>query len=282
MTGNLSNPEIQIGHNGFYLILTVLIVLGGIGFPILVNLRKVIAYLGGKLLFNQTKRYVHLANINTKLVLNTTAILVVSGTVFIAVLEWSGNFAGMPASEKIVQSLFNSVSPRTAGFNSVDMTHFSELTILIYTVLMWIGGASQSTAGGIKVNTLAVSFANFVAVVKGCDRVELFHRELSPVSIRRALAKLFGSIMTIVLFFTLLVVLEPELPAKGLFFETVSAYSTVGASLNLTPLLGNEGKLLISALMFVGRVGLITVLMSWVQHSGKAKYRLPEDDVIIN
>ena len=282
LTDNLSNSDILTGHNGFYLVLSILIVLGGIGFPILVNLRRVVAYYIGKLWFNSTQRYVHLANINTKLVLTTSAILIVLGTVSIAILEWNGTFASMSTSEKLVQSLFNAVAPRTAGFNSVDMTRFSLLTILIYTFLMWIGGASQSTAGGIKVNTLAVAFANFVATVKGRDGVVLFHRELSPISIRRSLAKLSGSILTIFLFFTVLVAMEPDLPVKGLFFETVSAYSTVGASLNITPLLGDDSKILISILMFVGRVGLITILMSLVQHGGNLKYRLPQDDVIIN
>ncbi len=282
LTNNLNNPDILTGHNGFYLILTALIVLGGIGFPILVNLRRVITYYLGKLWLNRTQRYVHLTNINTKLVLVTSAILIVLGTVSMATLEWNGTFAGMSASEKLVQSLFNSIAPRTAGFNSVDMTHFSILTILIYTVLMWIGGGSQSTAGGIKVNTLAVAFANFVSVIRGRDRVTLFYRELSPISIRRALAKVFGSILIIFLFFTALVALEPDLPVKGLFFETVSAYSTVGASLNITPLLGDESKILVSILMFVGRIGLITILMSLVQHGGNPKYRFPQDDVIIN
>lgn len=282
LTNNLSNPDILTGHNGFYLILTALIVLGGIGFPILVNLRRVVTYYLGKLWLNRTQRYVHLTNINTKLVLVTSAILIVLGTVSMATLEWNGTFAGMSASEKLVQSLFNSIAPRTAGFNSVDMTHFSILTILIYTVLMWIGGGSQSTAGGIKVNTLAVAFANFVSVIRGRDRVTLFYRELSPISIRRALAKVFGSILIIFLFFTALVALEPDLPVKGLFFETVSAYSTVGASLNITPLLGDDSKILVSILMFVGRIGLITILMSLVQHGGNPKYRFPQDDVIIN
>ena len=89
-------------------------------------------------------------------------------------------------------------------------------------------------------------------------------------------------ILIIFLFFTALVALEPDLPVKGLFFETVSAYSTVGASLNITPLLGDESKILVSILMFVGRIGLITILMSLVQHGGNPKYRFPQDDVIIN
>ena len=147
---------------------------------------------------------------------------------------------------------------------------------------MWIGGASQSTAGGIKVNTIAVAFANFVAVVKGRERVTLFHRELSPVSIRRALAKVFGSLLAIFAFFIALVVMEPDIAPKELLFETISAYATVGASLNVTPLLGDNSKILVSILMFVGRVGLITLLMSLVHSNDSPPYRLPQDDVIIN
>lgn len=282
LTGNLSNPDILIGHNGFYLIITVLIVLGGIGFPLLVNFRRMIAYGLGKLWFNRKKRYVHLANINTKLVLVTTSILIVGGSICIGLLEWNHAFAHMPVKDKIVQSLFNAVAPRTAGFNSVDMPQLSFLTLLIYMVLMWIGGASQSTAGGIKVNTIAVAFANFVAVVKGRERVTLFHRELSPVSIRRALAKVFGSLLAIFAFFIALVVMEPDIAPKELLFETISAYATVGASLNVTPLLGDDSKILVSILMFVGRVGLITLLMSLVHSNDSPPYRLPQDDVIIN
>lgn len=282
LTGNLSNLDILIGHNGFYLIITILIVLGGIGFPLLVNFRRMIAYGLGKLWFNRKKRYVHLANINTKLVLVTTSILIVGGSICICLLEWNHAFAHMPVKDKIVQSLFNAVAPRTAGFNSVDMPQLSFLTLLIYMVLMWIGGASQSTAGGIKVNTIAVAFANFVAVVKGRERVTLFHRELSPVSIRRALAKVFGSLLAIFAFFMALVVMEPDIAPKELLFETISAYATVGASLNVTPLLGDDSKILVSILMFVGRVGLITLLMSLVHSNDSPPYRLPQDDVIIN
>lgn len=282
LTGNLGNSDILINHNSFYLIITLLIILGSIGFPLLVNFRRMISYYLGKLWFNRTKRYVHLANLNTKLVLVTTSILIVGGTISIALFEWNNSFAGMPVGDKLVQSFFNAVAPRTAGFNSVDLAQFSILTTLIYMVLMWIGGASQSTAGGIKVNTIAVAFATFIAVIKGRERVVLFHRELSSVTIRRALAKMFGSLLVIFTFFVALVMMEPEISPKGLLFETISAYGTVGSSLNITSLLGNDSKILVSLLMFVGRVGLITLLMSFVQHDDSYKYRLPQDDVIIN
>ncbi len=278
LSGNLGHPSIMTGHNGFFLVISLLIVLGGIGFPILANFKRVLgAYFRPK-----NVRYVHLTNINTKIVLTATAVLTLSGTILIALLEWNAAFAGMPPLDKCVHSLFNAVAPRTAGFNSVDLTRFSVLTIIVYTLFMWIGGAAQSTAGGIKVNTLAVALANLRAVIKGQDRVVIFHREIPSDSVRRASAAIFGSLLIILAGFVLLVIMEPHLPPRGLLFEVVSAFGTVGSSLNITPHLGTDSKLLVSLLMFLGRVGLITVLMTVIRQTGTPKYHYPKDNVIIN
>ncbi len=288
LTGNLGNPAILYDHNWFYIIISILIILGGIGFPILVNFKNVIVFhiksFWMKLFKKNYKqiRYQHLTNINTKIVIVTTSILIVFGTIIIAILEWNNAFVHMDFEDKIVQSFFNSVTPRTAGFNSVDLTHFSLLTIIVYSVLMWIGGGSQSTAGGIKVNTFAVAISNFFSVIRGRTSVTLFNREISAESVRRASATIFGSLITIILFFLILVAMEPEISPKGLLFETISAYCTVGSSLNITPLLADNSKVIMSVLMFIGRVSLITILMSVIQQKGNTKYRYPKDNVIIN
>ncbi len=287
LTDNLGNGILLYGHNSFYLIISILVILGGIGFPILMNFKKMLSYTFRKMMWHNKgnlfrSRYIHLTNINTRIVLVTTAFLLVGGAILIGVLEWNGAFAGMSVGEKLVQSLFNSAVPRTAGFNSVDLTHFSLLTILVYLSLMWVGGASQSTAGGIKVNTLAVLLANLRAVVRSENIVVLFKRELTPDSVSRSSAVVFGSLVTILISFIVLLLLEPDISPKGLLFEVVSAYSTVGASLGVTPELGNAGKLLVVVLMFVGRVGLITVLMGITRHKGVRKYRYPKGKVIIN
>lgn len=289
LTGNLGNEAVMTGHNNFYLIISALIVLGGIGFPILVNFRNIITYHIGRFigrifnLKNRRERYVHLTNVNTRIVLNTTLLLIIAGSVAIAVLEWNNAFATMPVVDKITHSIFNAIAPRTAGFNSVDLTHFSMLSIIVYTILMWIGGSSQSTAGGIKVNTFAIAMANMVSVIKGRNAVILYNREISVNSIRRAAATIFGSIITILTFFIALTILEPQLSAKGLLFEVISAFSTVGSSLNITAQLSEVSKGLVTLLMFIGRVGLITFMMSFVsqQHSNP-KFKHPKDDVIIN
>lgn len=288
LTGNLGNPAILYNHNWFYIIISILIILGGIGFPILVNFKNVLAFhiksFCMKLFKKNYKqiRYQHLTNINTKIVIVTTSILIVFGTIIIAILEWNNAFVHMDIEDKIVQSFFNSVTPRTAGFNSVDLTNFSLLTIIVYSVLMWIGGGSQSTAGGIKVNTFAVAISNFFSVIRGKTSVTLFNRELSAESVRRASATIFGSLITIIVFFIILVAMEPEISPKGLLFETISAYCTVGSSLNITPLLADNSKIIMSVLMFIGRVSLITILMSVIQQKGNTKYRYPKDNVIIN
>ncbi|MBQ8360323.1 MAG: potassium transporter [Bacteroidaceae bacterium] len=287
LTGNLGNEKILYGHNSFFFIISILVILGGIGFPILMNFRRVAAYSLRKFLWKKSEeqprpRYIHLTNINTKIVLVSTVFLLTGGTLLITLLEWNGAFAGMSIGERLVQSFFTAVVPRTAGFNSVDLTHFSLLSVIVYLFLMWIGGASQSTAGGIKVNTFAVALANIRAVIRGENAVVLFRREITPDSVSRASAVVFGSIVTILFSFAALLLLEPGISPKGLLFEVVSAYSTVGASLNVTPLLGNASKLLVIVLMFVGRVGLITVLMSMTRQRGNRKFRYPKGNVIIN
>lgn len=287
LEGNLGNPEIMPNHNAFYTVISCLIILGGIGFPILINIKKLITYYAKRLLhkiFNNIgyARYTHLAALNTKIVLRVSMLLIIGGTLCIAVLEWNGAFAGMSASEKIVQSFFNAVVPRTAGFNSVAIGDFSRLTLLIYIVLMWIGGASQSTAGGIKVNTLAVAFASIKSIIKGSNSIVLFNREITNNSIRRALSVIIGSIFIIALFYVGLLISEPNLQSFDLFFETVSAFSTVGASMGITPLLCGASKSLLIMLMFIGRIGFITVLMSIIPQKEQPKYRLPKENIIIN
>lgn len=288
LSGNLGNPAIIQGHNTFYIVISALLILGGIGYPILMNMWKLMAYYLKCFLYKKMgrgeapPRYIHVANFNTKIVLLTTAILLGGGTFAFALFEWNGAFAGMPVVDKLVHSLFNAAAPRTAGFNSVDLTTFSTLSIIVYSVLMWIGGASQSTAGGIKVNTVATAFSNLVSVVKGRSCVTLFGREITPETIRRAGAVISASIFTILFFFALLVYMEPEISPASLLFETISAVGTVGSSLNVTHLLGDDSKIAVTLLMFIGRVGLITVLMTTVQNPGDPKYRYPKDNVIIN
>ena len=288
LPGNLGNPMVMTGHNSLYISVSLLIILGGIGFPILVNFKDIVLYhlrrfwkFVRTLKLDRHKKQ-HLYNLNTKIVLIVTLLLLVLGTLAVAAFEWNGSFSGMSVADKWTQAFFNATCPRTAGFSSVDLTSLSVQTILIYIFLMWIGGAAQSTAGGVKVNAFAVVVLNLIAVLRGTERVEVFGRELSHDSIRRSNATVVMSLGVLFLFIFVLSILEPKMSVMTLTFECVSALSTVGSSLNATPLLRDESKLLVALLMFVGRVGLITLMLGIVKQKKNTKYRYPSDDIIIN
>lgn len=288
LPGNLGNPLLMSGHNPFYIYISLLIILGGIGFPILVNFKDIILYHIRRFWrFLRTwewdgRRFYHLYNLNTRIVLIVTFLLLVVGTAGIALFEWNASFAGMPVADKWTQAFFNASCPRTAGFSSVDLAGLSVQTLLIYLILMWIGGGSQSTAGGIKVNAFAVVVLNLVAVLRGTERVEVFGRELSYDSIRRSNATVVMSFGVLFVFIFIISILEPKLSLLTVTFECVSAISTVGSSLNATPLLGSDSKLLVALLMFVGRVGLITLMLGIIKQKKNTKYQYPSGQIIIN
>ena len=288
LPGNLGNPMLMTNHNWLYISVSFLIILGGIGFPILVNFKHIIIYhLGRFLYFLKTRKFAkykmhHLYNLNTKIVLIMTFLLLVFGTLAIAFFEWNGSFAGMSVADKWTQAFFNASCPRTAGFTSVDLATLSVQSLLVYLALMWVGGGAQSTAGGVKVNAFAVVVLNLVAVIKGSERVEVFGRELSYDSIRRSNATVVMSLGVLFLFIFILSILEPGVSVMALTFECVSALSTVGSSLNLTPNLCDASKLLVALLMFIGRVGLITLMLGIIKQKKNTKYRYPSDNIIIN
>lgn len=288
LPGNLGNPLMMNNHNLFYVLISILVILGGIGFPILVNLKEIIFYRLKRMtqfLLRKNKvsaKSVQLYNLNTRIVVTMTFLLLAVGTLILLAFEWNHAFVGMSIAEKCTHAFFNAACPRTAGFSSVDFSLFGIQSILIYILLMWIGGGAQSTAGGIKVNAFAVVILNLAAVIRGSQRVEVHGRELAHDSIRRSNATVVMSLIILFVSIFLLSWLEPTLPLLSLTFEAVSALSTVGSSLNLTPLLQESSKLVIVVLMFVGRVGLITMMLGIVKQKKNTKYKYPSDNIIIN
>ncbi|WP_046404281.1 potassium transporter TrkG [Odoribacter sp. N15.MGS-14] len=288
LSENLGNPLVMQHHNLLYITISVLIILGGIGFPILVNFKHIAGYHLKRLFYfirtgkRDRQRIRHLYNLNTKIVLLTTLILLTGGTIAILLFEWNGAFAGMSMPDKWVQAFFNATCPRTAGFMSIGLTSFSLQSLLLMLLLMFIGGAAQSTAGGVKVNAFAAAVLSLFAVIRGKSRVEVFRRQLSVDSIRRSNATLVMYLMILFLGVFVLSVLEPHASLLALVFECTSALSTVGSSLGLTPALGEAGKLFVSLLMFIGRVGVITIVLGFVPPQKHTKYKYPDDNLIIN
>ena len=284
----LSSPVLMTGHCWLYIIISLLIILGGIGYPVLVNL-KVIVLKRARFIWRWLcgRHYAsmsipNLFDLNTKIVLRTTALLILFGTLFLAFFEWDNSFDGMLPYEKMTQAFFNAVSPRTAGFISVNLSNMCIQSIIIYTILMWIGGASQSTAGGVKVNAFAVAVLNMRAIIRGTSRVEYAGRELSIDSIRRANVAVFSSLFVLLAFIFTITVIEPHLPLKAVVFECVSAFGTVGSSLGITSQLQDASKVLFVLLMFLGRVGVVTLAQALLKQYTNQNYKLPQDNIIIS
>lgn len=288
LPGGMGNEIVMQNHNLLYVTLGLLIVFGGIGFPILVNLSGTLSYYLSYLkclVFRQTKHFskrVHLYNLNTKIVLVMTVVLLVAGTFMIAVAEWNHAFSGMPVVDKWVHAFFNASCPRTAGFSSVSLTSLSTQTILLMIMLMVVGGGTQSTAGGVKINVFAVILLNLWAVIRGANHTEVMHRELSHDSIRRSNAAFILYLLIAFVSVFLLSMAEPRTSLTAIVFECVSALSTVGSSLDLTPVLSIPGKLLIILLMFIGRVGAFTLVTGLIRQEKKRHYKYPSDNIIIN
>ena len=284
----LGSPVLMTGHCWLYIIISLLIILGGIGYPVLVNMKIIVQkrarffwkWICGRHFASMS--IPNLYDLNTKIVLRTTALLIVSGTLLIGFFEWNNTFDGMMPHEKIVQAFFNAVSPRTAGFISVNLGNMCIQSIIIYTILMWIGGASQSTAGGVKVNAFAVAFLNIRAIIRGSTRVEFAGRELSLDSIRRANVAVFSSLFVLLAFVFAITIIEPQLPLKAIVFECVSAFGTVGSSLGITPVLKDGSKVLLVILMFLGRVGVVTLAQAVLKQYKNQNYKLPQDNIIIS
>ena len=267
----LGNPLILDGNYLIFWTIAFLVIAGGIGYPVLVELKKA---------FARKIRRVSAFSINTRIVLGTTAVLLVAGTALLAAFEWNSAFAGRSAFWKVTQAFFNSASPRTAGFISVDLTTFCAQSALVYMFLMWVGGASQSTAGGIKVNTLAVACLNVLAVMRGQSRIEIHNRELTRNSVHRANATIMASILVLSVGILLTSIVDPDLSLRAVAFECISAFGTVGSSLNATPLLTSAGKVIIMLLMFFGRVGILTIVASFFRPRGDRGYRLPKAEIM--
>lgn len=219
---------------------------------------------------------------NTKIVMCTTTLIFGASALLFFIFEYDNSLAGMSLYDKIVQSVFNAFVPRSSGFSSVSPAGFLNITIIMMMVLMWIGGGSQSTAGGIKVNTISVMWLELKSVVTGRQRVVAYNRTVSPDSIRRATSVVILSIFAYVAYSMILVALEPGLPVKSLLFESASALFTVGSSLGITDALSDLSKILLCSAMFVGRVGIVSMLIGFAGNPKDPPVRYPVDSVIIN
>lgn len=267
-------------------VVSFLIIMGGIGFPILLNLYKFIKYkilsLLSILKFGHGKAYIPMMiNINSRLVIYTTSFLLIVGTVFFFIFEKENTLVGMDLSGKIAHSFFSSVTPRTAGFNSVNIGQISVATIALTIFLMWIGASPVSSGGGIKTSTFAIAMLNVFRIARIKRHIEFDKREIHERSVDRAFAIVILSIVILGCASLILYLAEPEISALKILFECVSAYSTVGLTLGITPTLTDFSKILLVILMFMGRMGVLTLLFAFVRSSKTSVYRYPKENIVI-
>ncbi|RZA31911.1 MAG: TrkH family potassium uptake protein [Lysobacteraceae bacterium] len=245
------------------------IVIGGIGFPVLHDLRH---------RFRDPRHW----SLHTKLTLAGTLILLLGGFLAVVALEWNNPRTLGPLSmlEKLLNSIFMSVAARTAGFNTVDIGALTQETWAVHYLLMFIGGGSGGTAGGVKVGTIAVLALLVIAEAKGHTDSEAFGRRVGASVQRQAITVLvLGSI--IVALSTVILLRMTDLPIGRVIFEVIAAFGSTGLSTGITADLPAEGQVLLTVLMFVGRVGTITLATSLVLGERRMPYRYPEEHPIV-
>jgi trk system potassium uptake protein TrkH len=250
--------------------LAVATVLGGIGFPVLFEL--------GRRLRGQASRW----SLHAKVTVITYAVLFVVGVTAFLLGEWANprTLGPVDAAGKFLISVFHGIQPRTAGFNSVDMGHVDPATLLITDVLMFIGGGSAGTAGGIKVTTFALLAFVMLAEIRGEPTVHVLGRRLPTHVPRQALTVALAGVGLVMVATVILLEITP-FALDAVLFETVSAFATVGLSTGITDDLPTAGKLVLVALMFVGRLGPITLASALALRERERRYELPEERTII-
>ncbi|MFD1096620.1 TrkH family potassium uptake protein [Salegentibacter chungangensis] len=269
------------------LIISVLFILGGLGFPIIFNLSKYLKYLvkNKVLRIKQGERALHdpwVININTRIVIITSIILTSVGTVIFYVFEYNNTLAGHSSLGKVVSAFFSASTPRTAGFNVVETSglHFS--TIMMIFFLMWVGASPVSTGGGIKTSTIAIATFNFFSLARGKDRIEIYKREIAQISIRRAFSIISLSLAVIGMAIFMIAAFDSDKSLLSIAFECFSAYSTVGLSLGITSNLSSASKLVLICTMFIGRVSMLTILIALLRRVKHLNYQYPKEEILIN
>jgi trk system potassium uptake protein TrkH len=254
------------------LTLIYLITAGGLGFPVLVNLYY----------YPRIRRL----TLQSKLVLITSAVLVLVGVLSVALLEWTNprTLGGEPLGTKVLMSLFQGVTPRTAGFATVTYSDMRDPTLGVQIALMFIGTAPVSTGGGIKVTTLALIFLIFLTQLRGQEEISAFGRRIPRSLIAKSVTVM--TLSTLLVFGAALVLMiSDEVSFLTSLFEVTSAFGTVGLSLGpgygLATELGAFGKILLALVMFAGRVGPITLVVALSQRSKPRRYTYPEEEIAI-
>ena len=271
-------------HWQVWFVLCGLIIIGGLGFGTLTNLFRAARLLWRNKtqplgLFSR-RRWTERLNLSTRIIVTTTFILLIGGAFIYWLLESGGSRADAPTGDRIAEAWFQSVTFRTAGFNSIDHSDMQPATKLFAITLMFIGASPGSTGGGVKTVAIAIIVLSLLSIARGRDRVECHGRTILDNQVRYAFV-LFGMSLTLTMSAAILLALFENQQSDFLsqLFEATSAYATVGVSTGLTPKLSTPSQLVLIATMFLGRVGPITLLLALKHQRPNAKYRYPSERI---
>ena len=271
IAGKFSSLTSFVDNSLINFVICGLIILGGIGFPVLLDVIN-------------NRKYSKL-NIHSKIVINTTGILIAIGIFFIFINEFNnkGTLGNLNTKEKVLSSIFQSVTLRTAGYNTIDLTLLSESTLFFMVILMLIGASPASTGGGIKTTTIATLFLTVKAFIFEKGDIEVYQRRISDSTVKKSLGLFFIGVFTVLFGILILSIVNPGFTLLESTFEVVSAFATVGLSIGGTPELTSAGKIIIMILMFLGRVGSLTIFVALLSKNSKIKpkIRYPEGKIIV-
>lgn len=286
VSDGLHNPNFRFSYN-IHLIIAFLIIIGGFGFPVMINLlqslKSSLIWKLKKILKDKGPRAPRkrLA-VNTRIAFTTSALLLVVGTIFFYLLEYNHSMKEHGIYGSLVSAFFASVTPRTAGFNSIDLNEMVPASILLTIALMWIGASPGSTGGGIRTTTFALAVLRIINSINGKKRVEIYMKEISGESFKKAFSVIFISVVVIMTSSFLVSIFDPELDLLKVVFECFSAFGTVGLSMGITASLSTMSKFIIVLTMFFGRVTMLTLLIAIFYRLRNSAYRYPSEEVLTN
>ena len=241
---------------------------GGLGFPVWVEVASRVR--------NRTPGARRMS-LTARLTFTSTIVLLIAGSVLFAVAEWRGLLGDMPVWEKVLNAFFSGASPRTAGFNTVDYADAHPITLMVTGALMFIGGGSAGTAGGIKVTTAAVLIAAMASEFRGRAETAVGKRTVPEAVVRQALALAFAGALVALCGIAALRLLDPEFSGDQVAFEVLSAFGTAGLSMGITAALSAPSQLILCLIMYLGRIGPVTLVAALATTAVHRRFSYPEE-----
>lgn len=259
------------------LTVTTLIIFGGIGYQVIM---EIFLWLRDRIQ-KKTERIVF--SLNFKVAISTTLVLLLGATIVFFLIEQKNNqtFGSMSLGTKLMAAWFQAVTPRTAGFNTIDFGKMTAAGLFITIILMFIGSSPGGTGGGMKTTTLRVLASSTKAILQGKEDVLLYQRQVPVSLILKAVGVLAGSIATVILATILIALTDPEVSFLQILFEVVSAFATVGLSTGITASISAAAKLVLIATMYVGRVGVLLLMSALLGDPRPSAVRYPEENLLV-